>query len=112
MNNEMLPLFTFLLQSEDLRNQSDRIIQEVRVSGDAKRLAAEVVASIGAELVKAIGDAQKEQIDKLQQISDAIGELSRKIDDIIIDPCAAGLPAMAGVASPVADKADKKAQRK
>lgn len=33
MNNEMMPLMMFLLQSEDSKKQADRIIQEVKTNG-------------------------------------------------------------------------------
>jgi rubrerythrin len=45
MNNDMIRFIVLLLQSEDLRKQSDRIVQEVRATGgDPKRLAEELLA--------------------------------------------------------------------
>ncbi len=84
MNNEMMPLFGFILQSEDLKKQSEKIIQEVRVSNDAKKFADEFISNISnSEIIKANLKFQEEQRQILLDIKASVNSLHQKIDTII-----------------------------
>jgi pentose-5-phosphate-3-epimerase len=62
MNNEMMPLFVSILQSEELKKQSERIIQEVRTSSDGKRFTDELIAYIRDELINSISSSDVVQL--------------------------------------------------
>jgi hypothetical protein len=81
MNNDMIPFVVYLLQSDDLKKQSDRIIQEVRNNNDAKHITDELTASLSnAAVIQSIIQTQKNQLDLINGIKQSIDDLNNKID--------------------------------
>jgi hypothetical protein len=72
MNNDMMPLLLFLLQSEDLKKQGDRIIQQV--------LAGQPGASLGIDILNGIIDLKK-AVQDLQTKVDCISNHKPPCDD-------------------------------
>lgn len=79
----MMRLLLFLMQSEDLKKQSERIVQEVRTSSDAKKFADDFINRMStAEVVVNNLKFQKEQMDKINGIRESLVEMDKKIDRI------------------------------
>jgi hypothetical protein len=84
MNYEMMPIVGLMLQSEDLKKQSERIIQEVRVSNDVKKLTDEFIKQVtSSDTFKTTLKFQEEQRQTLQEIKNSVDSLHQKIDSII-----------------------------
>jgi len=81
MNNEMMPLFVSILQSEELKKQSDRIIQEVRTSSDGKRFTDELIAYIRDELINSISSSDVVQLMSVELKTQS----DRIIEEVIIN---------------------------
>lgn len=81
MNNEMMPLFFSILQSEELKKQSERIIQEVRTSRMAKEFTDELIASVRNELINSISSSDVVQLMSAQLKI----ESGRIINEVIIN---------------------------
>ena len=102
MDNEMMPLLGFLLQSEDLKKQSDRIVQEIRVESDLKKQTEKTIIEeirIGTD-IKKLSDEYTKSVDKsemvgkmldlqlqnsewLEEVKNVIDQLNEKIDKLI-----------------------------
>ena len=77
----MMPLLGFLLQSEDLKKQSDRIIQEVRVSKDAKLFADEFMDSMkNSDLIQKILLLHEDHLQSIHALKTSVDNLRKKID--------------------------------
>jgi uncharacterized membrane-anchored protein YjiN (DUF445 family) len=82
MNNDMMPLLFYLLYSNDLKGQSDRIIQETKSHGGANILPDDVVASINSnsEALKLNAQLQQNESKDIQEIKQLLGELKNDSD--------------------------------
>ena len=89
MNTEMMPFFAFLLLSEDQKKQSDRIIQELkasndaRASSDAQKVADELIAAVKkTDLNIELEKFQVKFLDKIDTLLVSINMLREKLDSI------------------------------
>ncbi len=79
-----MPLVGFLLQSDDLKKQSDRIVQEIKLSNDAQKFADQLTTTISnSDLVKANLQFQKEQQKIIHGIKASVDNLQTTIDNFI-----------------------------
>lgn len=73
----------FLLQSEDLKKQSDRIIQEVKANNDTSKFAEEIIAKTNTpEFVKMAEDFRRELLRTIEDLKQSVLILNDKIDSM------------------------------
>lgn len=105
MNNEMMPLIIFLLQSEDLKKQSDRIIQAVQESNDAKKFMEEFLSSVSnTEAFKANMESSKIFLESIHELKGSVDELKTKIDGITFSMNPGKIPLLADDNNSALDK--------
>jgi hypothetical protein len=92
MNNEMMPLMMFLLQTEDLKKQSDRIIQELK-SGTGTREAAAALSNAGENFLTQVTDSISNLTGKVQELQEKIDHLADKLPKDIFSRKEEGVPA-------------------
>jgi cell division septum initiation protein DivIVA len=80
MNNEMMPLMMFLLQTEDLKKQSDRIIQELK-TGTSTTQAAAALSTAGENFLTQITNSISDLSGKVQQLNEKIDHLADKLKE-------------------------------
>lgn len=73
----MMPLMVFLLQSEDMKKQADRIIQEVRTNGIKEFVPGKDVEKTNNEFMRVLSDLTN-NIDKLRT---DLKDLSERLPD-------------------------------
>jgi hypothetical protein len=77
MNNEMMPLMAFLLQSEDTKKQADRIIQEVKNYSNKEFLFSKDVENIRNEFMSKMTDLT----DSIKKLQDDLKNLYERLPD-------------------------------
>jgi cell division septum initiation protein DivIVA len=80
MNNEMMPLMMFLLQTEDLKKQSDRIIQELK-SGTSSTEAAAALSNAGENFLNQITNSISSLTGKVHELHEKIDQLADKLKE-------------------------------
>lgn len=74
----MLAFMSLLVQSDELKKNGDRIINQVNSANDAKKIATEIVDNLThSDTLKALQSSQRELYEKLISM---IGKVDEKLD--------------------------------
>ena len=79
MNNEMLPFVVLLLQSEDLKKQSNRIIQEVKTSSDPAKIVEGIWAKAATGNFEGVTEASNRLVSTMETLQKSVDQLNNRI---------------------------------